>query len=248
MSSILAVQQFCAEFEFPDLSPLISADEQQQQPVLLLLSERYAVIWSVIRKMLVVGKQRAFLRLFCKDSPCLAVKLLFSFVCMEIDEAQCNDAMGIILATDGTAVLLGASLRELCTEHKLNGAIALMDKTGLESIVYSIDSLFKVTGERMANALDHLKYDANPIRFAKANETSMKKREAVFVTKMTSLNATLDRLKAEAGVLMQQMLEEEAGGQRSLAVVTPPNTNSNGSSRMAATKRRRGGGTAGGGH
>ena len=235
-SNVIAVQQFCANFSFTDLSPLISAD--------LPMSERYAVCWSVIQGRINITKQRAFLRLFCKDSPFPTVRLLCSLVCMEIDVAQCNDAMGIILATEGAVDSLGASLKALCIEHNLNGTIVLMDKTGFEGIVYSIECVFRVTGERMTSALDHLKYDASPDRFAKAKEHFMKKREAAFNAKMTSLNVTLDRLKAEASALTQQLLEEEEGGQRSLAVTpspSPPNNNNNGKMAAANTKRQRGG-------
>jgi hypothetical protein len=219
-----AVQKFCTDFELPDLSLLIGTELSE--------SKRYALIWRAIQTRISVDKQRAFLRLFCKDCPCLAANLLFSFVSMEIDEKQCSDAMGIILTAEGTADLLGVPMKALCLENNIAGAITLMERSDLESVVYSIEYLFKVKEERMMVALDHLKYDTNPTTFTRRNDRLVQKLEALFTEKMTVLSATLDRLNTEAIVLEKRLLDQRSNSPASTTTTTAV---------KAAPKRRRAG-------
>jgi len=202
--SISAVQNFCIEFGLPDISLLISAD--------LPKSERVAVVWNIMKSRISPKRQRDFLHEFCKNSSNRALQLFCTFVSADIDDEKCNDVVKIILATEGAVDSFGESLRHLCNTRQCNSTATLIDKSGLENIVFLIEPVFKVKDEHMMVALDHLKYDTNPERFTRHFDRFVKTRDASFKEKMNSLDARLEELKLEAATLSKQLEDLRSTG------------------------------------
>ncbi len=83
---------------------------------------------------------------------------------------------------------------------------ALFEDFGTEPIVFGIQSVFPVSGKPMLIALDKLKFDTNPVRFAEELDLLEKKNLADFAAKMTPLQATLRALQAENAELERRMV------------------------------------------
>jgi hypothetical protein len=200
------LQKFCTDFKLPDLSPLIAED--------LPVQDRCAVVWQVMQTRLSVKKQGEFLRGFCESSELPALASFAVFLTGGISANICNNAMDVVKKMTGVDAKLGDSMKEFCAANGLVGVAAFVDKFGLESVVYNIDSVFRVAGEPMHCALDSLKFEANPARFAEELDRLMEKRNAEFAAKMVSLNAKLRELQAEKDLLEQPISPVLVGGRR----------------------------------
>jgi hypothetical protein len=183
------LRKFCSDFKLPDLTPLVA----EVTP----LQDRCAVVWQVMQARLSVDKQGEFLRRFCESSgyPVLEV-FADGFLSGGLNKAICNKGMNVVRKMDGVDAKLADSMKVFCAANGLAGVVAFMDKFGLESVAYSIESVFRVAGEDIEHALDGLKFEANPIRFAEELDRMMVKRNAEFAAKIISLNAKLAELQA----------------------------------------------------
>ena len=194
------VQKFCADFRLPDLSPLITESLPAQ--------ERHAVMWQVMQRRLSARKQGEFLRQFCEKSGVPALCSFVLFLKGDMNAELCNNAMDVIKKMDGVEPLIGGSMKDFCVAQEIKGFATLADKFGFESIVFSIDQLFPVVDERMHNALDVLKFEANPARFSADLDGLIEKREAEFSGEMAVLKAALLELQVE-----KEELEKQVGPQ-----------------------------------
>jgi hypothetical protein len=194
------VKKFCADFKLPDLSPLVEQD--------LPTPGRYAVVWKVMQARITVEEQGVFLRRFCEGSGLPALVSFAGFLgcdLLKCNPGLCTTAMDVIPTMAGFDWdLMGVSMKEYCAANNLPGVVALIDKFGFESIVYSIDQVFPVD-ERMREALDHLKFKANPARFSTDLDRMIEQRNADFAAEMAALKLTLEGLKAEKAELHKQL-------------------------------------------
>ena len=192
-----SVQAFCAKFNLPDISPLVKQD--------LPASDRCAVVWQVMQRKLPVEKQGEFLRGFCKSSKLPALASFADFLANSLDSRLCNSAMGVISKMEGIEDALTVAMRKACVHNELTVYVTLLDKFGLESVVYSIDSMFPVVSEDMHFALDGLKFEANPIRFTEAVDRHIKEKTKSSAAKLAALSQTMDRLLLEKQSLETQL-------------------------------------------
>lgn len=171
------LRQFCSDFAIPDLSPLAN-------PVLGEY-DACGILWGLVQAKLSLEKQREFLRDVCTNSGVPTLCFLLSLITEEATEMQCNSSFGIIRMTPNLAPTLSERIHDLCRTN-LPCVAALMNRQNIEDVVYSIDRIVSVADERMLRALDELKFQANPNRFA-GMEVHDTKDWAVFYTSRMKL-------------------------------------------------------------
>ena len=182
------LRKFCSDFKLPDLTPLVAEDTP--------LQDRCTVVWQVMQARLSVNKQGDFLRRFCGNSGSPALEVFADgFLSGGLSIIICNKGMNVVRKMDGVDAKLADSMKGFCAANGLAGVVAYMDKFGLESVAYSIESVFRVAGEDMEHALDGLKFEANPVRFAEELDRMMENSNAEFSVKMKSLKAELAELQ-----------------------------------------------------
>lgn len=205
------VQSFCEKFNLPDISPLVKQD--------LPASDRCAVVWQVMQLKLPVEKQGEFLRGFCRSSKIPALASFADFLANSLDSRLCNSAMSVISKMEGIEDALTLAMRQACIQNELAGFVTLLDKFGVESVVYSIDSMFPVIGEDMHFALDTLKFEANPVRFTDTVDRYIKENTASRAAKVTALSQMMDRLLLEEESLENQLADISSSSEPGSPVV-----------------------------
>lgn len=195
------LQQFCRDVDLPDLSPLVRED--------LSTSERCTVMWEVMQRVLYPYERRDFLREFCNHSAAMpALKMLATLIVGDIDDQQCNNTFGIIRTIGGVDDVLCERMLAYFRQKDDVQVAEILEKGGLEAVAYNLEGVFTLSDdESVLVALDSLKFEANPERFATELDTKIRGDEAIMTSKMGVLDLSIERLNAE-----KQALELELAG------------------------------------
>lgn len=203
MSTTTALlNQFCRDHGLVDLSPMANLN--------LPSADVRAIMWDVLQMVLPVEEQRSFLRGFCAHSQFPMLRMLVSLITADINEEQCNSSFGIIQAADGVDADFTEYMRDFF-QTNLSNAVALMDRENVEDIVYSIDHVYHVVDERMVVALDELKFQANPGRFAGELDRETKDWNDFFAARMKLADEDIATLTAKE-LAKKLSLERELAG------------------------------------
>ena len=202
--SIAAIRQFCSDFHLPDVSSLVEDSS--------VLSERYAVVWSVMQHMLDASDQVVFLRTLCdccissSDSSIVQKVTKFSrLINPTMDSDQLNSFFELIMMDDGVVQMFNQAVVAFGRSRSLGGILTFTEKHGLESVISGIKDTFPVNGERMQDALDNLAFESNPEGFMQKLARAMQDHDDYFDAKMASLERDIQNLKLQKADLERQL-------------------------------------------
>lgn len=199
----MSLKQFCTDAGLVDLSPLVEAD--------LPVAKRCAVVWGVMQEKLSVEQQREFLRQFCDSADSPVLKMMAGLFRGDFDKQQCSTAFNMILLNDGMDAVLSMRMKECCVQHGIRYVSSMLDKFGLESVVFLLEDIFPFIkhNEHLQAALDELKFEANPEKFSGELDRMIQSDLELFTSKVSLCDAEIGRLEEEKAALLRELEEEE---------------------------------------
>ncbi len=219
-SALLLLQQFCRDFSLPDLSPL----QQKDLPT----SERCAVVWRVMQAVLPLEKRLGFLQGFCAQGPAPALQMLAALITgRDIDDQRCDIAFNLIQTMGGVdADALGTGMRAFCVENELPGLVAMLDKHGLESVAYNLERVFFSLPDDEGTwvALDRLKFEANPERFARELDRRIEDEVIIMTSTIKLADQCIKRLTEEKLELERELILADGDNSSAVPAIDSPKT------------------------